>query len=100
MSDERDETRPATPSGDATRAGGTPAADDATRVGGLPAADDATRVGGFPAADDATRVGGFPAADDGLTAPLDQPTVLRPRPDATAVMPPVDDDWAPSRANP
>jgi hypothetical protein len=87
MSDERDETRPVTPSGDATRAGGTPAADDATRVGGLPAADDATRVGGFP-------------ADDRLSARRDEPTVLRPRPDATSVMPPVDDDWAPSRANP
>jgi len=44
-----------------------------------------------PSADDRTRR--MPPAPD-------DPTVVTPRPDATSVMPAVDDDWAASRANP
>ncbi|GIE96398.1 PASTA domain-containing protein [Paractinoplanes rishiriensis] len=73
MSDERDETRryPSAGRPDPTGPG------DETRLDG-PALDDRTQIAGSPV-DDRTRVN---------------------RPDSTSVMPPSDDDWAPSRANP
>ena len=117
-------------SGDATRTGsaadddatgiGSAADDDATRVSGAASAGDATRVGDAVADDGTPRgVASVPDPDDEDTFPgrgsrdddtlddvrgvptvRDVPPVADRRPDATAVMPPVDDDWARSRANP
>ncbi len=127
MSDDRDETRPFAPSGDATRpddpkhaadvtpSGETPArptaADDATRPAAA-AADDATRPDTPRVApEDATRIdavagAGRPAGLDETVADPEQvppvrgeAAVRRPPPDATSVMPGVD-DWAPGRGNP
>lgn len=90
------------------------AAQDATPVSPDP---DATQVGGFAPDVDAagatpdpgaTQVEGVPAVGDDDTVadgrqvpPVgDEPTVVQDRLGSTAVMPPVDDDWAPSRGNP
>nr|WP_221380909.1 PASTA domain-containing protein [Actinoplanes polyasparticus] len=104
---------------DATQMGGTPADLDSTQVGGTPADLDSTQVGGTPA--EAMTVGraAVPPPDDEDTLPgkgsrdddtlddarqvptvQDEPTVVTNRPGSTAILPPVNDDWAPSRANP
>jgi hypothetical protein len=113
MSDDRDETRPFAPSGDATGPDAAKRADDATQPE-LPRVDDATqpelpRVGAgrgavtdatqadLPPVDDATRVDS--ATPSTVAQPEQVPPVRRRRPDATSVMPAAD-DWAPGRGNP
>jgi PASTA domain len=92
MSDERDETRSFSPfdetAADETRAAGL----DDTRAAGL----DETRAAGL----DETRAAGLDETRAAGDAVDDDATRVAPRPDATSVMPPAADDWAPSRANP
>ena len=104
MSDQSDETRRFSPGDDATRAGDDA---DATRIDDA-VTDDATPrgVASVPAADDEDTFPGAGSRDDdtldgvrGMPTIRDEPTAVAPRPDATAVMPPVEDEWAPSRAN-
>ena len=112
--DDADATRIDDAAGADTPAGaGTPAraeasaGSDATRVDA--AADDARPrgVAAVPAPDDEDTFPGGGSRDDdtldgvrGVPTIRDEPTAVPPRPDATAVMPPATDDWAPSRANP
>ncbi|HEY0000744.1 MAG TPA: hypothetical protein VGB74_09845, partial [Actinoplanes sp.] len=117
MSDDRDETRQSAPSGDAARAQDPRNADipplrggvDDTVAGGPSPTGGAETVAGGPSLTSGaeTVAGAMPPVrgdDDTLTEPV--PAVraesvgARQRPDATAIIPPVTDDWAPSRGNP
>ncbi len=121
MSDESDETRRVS-SGDAARPDKEPPELDATQVDGTPVnengdEEDAEDVPAeatagravVPPPDEKDTLPGKGSKDDDTlddvrTVPTirDEPTVVteKPGPGSTSVMPAVDDDWAPSRANP
>jgi hypothetical protein len=107
MSDESDETRSFSPF-DETEADGRPPADESPDKPGLPSdkpglssdkpglSSDKPGLSSDKPGPDETQVDGD-AIDDDATKVAPRPDAT---PDATSVMPPAGDDWAPSRANP